>query len=106
MRLGVSQVLVGGRIVDGDVTVEDGRVASVGVAPAGASGLAANGVTAFQPTLISLPSADYLTTLRRAGTMSISSARIIGIHLEGRFSLRSPVEHTTRRTWSTPTQSS
>jgi len=36
MRLGVNQVLVGGRIVDGDVTVEDGRVASVGVTPAGA----------------------------------------------------------------------
>jgi len=118
MRLGVKQALYGGRIVDGDVTVEDGRVASVGVTPAGASGLAApgfvdaqingfdgidfttanpaeyehvaqqltaTGVTAFQPTLIPLPSADYLTTLRQAGTMSISSARIIGIHLEGPF---------------------
>jgi N-acetylglucosamine-6-phosphate deacetylase len=118
MRLGVKQAIVGGRIVDGDVTVEDGCVASVGVTPAGASGLAvpgfidvqingfdgidftnaspaeyenvaqqlaATGVTAFQPTLISLPSADYLTTLRQAGTMSILSARIIGIHLEGPF---------------------
>lgn len=118
MRLGVKQALVDGRIVDGDVTVEDGRVASVGVSPAGASGfavpgfvdvqingfdgidfttanpaeyehvaqlLAATGVTAFQPTLISLPSADYFTALRQAGTISVSSARIIGLHLEGPF---------------------
>ncbi|MGB5567193.1 MAG: N-acetylglucosamine-6-phosphate deacetylase [Acidimicrobiia bacterium] len=118
MRLGVKQALVRGRIVDGDVTVQDGRVASVGVAPAGSTGLAApgfvdvqingfdgvdfttadpaeyehvaeklaaTGVTAFQPTLISLPPTDYFTTLRQARTMVIASARIIGIHLEGPF---------------------
>jgi len=118
MRLGVRQALVGGRVVGGDVSVEDGRVAAVGVSPAGAGGLAvpgfvdvqingfdgidfttadpseyehiaqklaATGVTAFQPTLISLPSADYLNALRRARTVAISSARIIGMHLEGPF---------------------
>jgi len=118
MRLGVKQALVGGQIVDGDVSIEDGRVAAVGVNPAGAGGfavpgfvdvqingfdgvdfttadpagyehvaqkLAATGVTAFQPTLISLPPTDYLNVLRQARTMMTSSARIIGMHLEGPF---------------------
>ena len=118
MRLGVKGALVDGRIVGGDVSVDDGRVAAVGVSPAGAGGfavpgfvdvqingfdgvdfttagpddyehvaqkLSATGVTAFQPTLISLPSADYLRVLRQTRTMSIPSARVIGIHLEGPF---------------------
>lgn len=118
MRLGVKRALVDGQIVDGDVAVEDGRVAAVGVSPAGAAGLAApgfvdvqingfdgidfatadaagyehvaqklaaTGVTAFQPTLISLPPANLVGALSRARRMTISSARIIGIHLEGPF---------------------
>lgn len=118
MRLGVKSALVDGRIVGGDVSIDDGRVAAVGVRPAGAGGcavpgfvdvqingfdgvdfttaspddyehvaqkLAATGVTAFQPTLISLPSADYLRVLRQTRTMSIPSARVIGVHLEGPF---------------------
>ena len=47
--------------------------------------LAATGVTAFQPTLISLPSADYLSALQRLRGVSTPSARIIGMHLEGPF---------------------
>jgi N-acetylglucosamine-6-phosphate deacetylase len=118
VKLGVKQALVAGRIVDGDVSVEDGRIAAVGVAPAGTAGLAvpgfidvqingfdgidfatadppayehvatklaATGVTAFQPTLISLPPADYLNALRQVQRVSNPSAGIIGIHLEGPF---------------------
>ena len=47
--------------------------------------LAATGVTAFQPTLISLPTAEYLNALRHVQLVSNPSARIIGIHLEGPF---------------------
>ncbi len=47
--------------------------------------LAATGVTAFQPTLISLPEITYLTALERVAATSITSARILGMHLEGPF---------------------
>lgn len=47
--------------------------------------VAATGVTAFQPTLISLPAAHYLAALERLRTTSIRSARILGMHLEGPF---------------------
>ena len=47
--------------------------------------LAATGVTAFQPTLISLPAADYVSALHRIVGMSTRTARIIGMHLEGPF---------------------
>lgn len=43
MRLGVEAALVGGQLVEGDVTVSDGVVAAVGVQPAGAAGTAVPG---------------------------------------------------------------
>ena len=43
MRLGVSAALVDGELVGGDVTIEDGEVAAVGVSPAGAGGTAVPG---------------------------------------------------------------
>ena len=48
MLLGVRHALVGDVLVRGDVRVEDGRVAAVGVMPAGASGLAAPGFVDLQ----------------------------------------------------------
>ena len=48
MLLGVRHALVGDVLVRGDVRVEDGRVAAVGVVPAGASGLAAPGFVDLQ----------------------------------------------------------
>jgi len=46
--LGVRHALVGDVLVRGDVRVEDGRVAAVGVVPAGTSGLAAPGYVDLQ----------------------------------------------------------
>jgi N-acetylglucosamine-6-phosphate deacetylase len=46
--LGVRHALVGDILVRGDVRVEEGRVAAVGVMPAGASGLAAPGFVDLQ----------------------------------------------------------
>lgn len=46
--------------------------------------LAATGVTAFQPTLITAPVADVLAAQREIGA-SRGGARILGIHLEGPF---------------------
>lgn len=48
-RLGVAHALVEGRLVAGDVRVAGGRIAEVGVAPAGRSGLAAPGFVDLQP---------------------------------------------------------
>jgi N-acetylglucosamine-6-phosphate deacetylase len=48
MRLGVSAALVGGSIVPGDVSIDDGLVSGVGLLPAGASGLAAPGFVDVQ----------------------------------------------------------
>ncbi len=48
MLLGVRHALVGDVLVRGDVRVEEGRVAAVGVVPAGASGLAAPGFVDLQ----------------------------------------------------------
>ena len=48
MLLGVRHALVGDVLVRGDVRVEEGRVAAVGVMPAGASGLAAPGFVDLQ----------------------------------------------------------
>ncbi|NOY56388.1 MAG: N-acetylglucosamine-6-phosphate deacetylase [Actinobacteria bacterium] len=47
--------------------------------------LAATGVTAFQPTLITLPVPDYFGALGRLRSTSIANARILGMHLEGPF---------------------
>jgi N-acetylglucosamine-6-phosphate deacetylase len=46
--LGVRHALVGDVLIRGDVRVEDGRIAAVGVVPAGASGLAAPGFVDLQ----------------------------------------------------------
>jgi N-acetylglucosamine-6-phosphate deacetylase len=43
VRLGVEAAVVGGELVEGDVTVSDGVVAAVGVKPAGAAGTAVPG---------------------------------------------------------------
>jgi N-acetylglucosamine-6-phosphate deacetylase len=43
VRLGVSAALVDGELLEGDVAIEDGEVAAVGLAPAGAAGIAAPG---------------------------------------------------------------
>jgi N-acetylglucosamine-6-phosphate deacetylase len=118
MRLGVKAALVDGRLVDGDISIEDGRIDAVGLAPAGrvdiavpgfidaqingfdgvdfttagpgdyahvAQQLAATGVTAFQPTLISLPPDDSLKALQRLRGVVTSHARILGMHVEGPF---------------------
>lgn len=120
MRLGVKEALVGGTIVPGDVEIDDGVVARVGLIPAGKTGLAApgfvdvhvngfagidfaaaepddykvaamamlrTGVTAFQPTLISLPPEAYPRALAAAAEAmrSVVAGRIIGVHMEGPF---------------------
>ncbi len=43
MRLGVKAALAGGELVDGDVDIEDGVIARVGVSPAGSEGVAVPG---------------------------------------------------------------
>jgi N-acetylglucosamine-6-phosphate deacetylase len=48
MRLGVSRAVVGGEVVDGDVEIEDGRVAALGVQPAGREGTAVPGFVDVQ----------------------------------------------------------
>jgi N-acetylglucosamine-6-phosphate deacetylase len=48
MRLGVAAVLVGGRLVDGDVEVEDGRIAAVGIGAPGGSRIAVPGFVDLQ----------------------------------------------------------
>ena len=48
MRLGVARALSDGAIVDGDVDIEDGRVAAIGVYPAGQSGTAVPGFVDIQ----------------------------------------------------------
>lgn len=47
--------------------------------------LAATGVTAFQPTLITLPAREYLSPLEGLRPEAITEARILGMHLEGPF---------------------
>lgn len=43
MRLGVRAALAGGELIDGDVDIEDGAIARVGVSPAGPEGVAVPG---------------------------------------------------------------
>jgi N-acetylglucosamine-6-phosphate deacetylase len=121
VRLGVAAALVDGEIVDGDVRIEDGVVADVGVQPGGVAGtavpgfvdahingvagvdflttdfggfrraaeaLAATGVVAFQPTLVSSRADAYREPLEVAGEAARLDAgipRVIGVHLEGPF---------------------
>lgn len=69
MRLGVKAAVVDGAIVEGDVTVEDGRVTSVGSTPAGARGLAVPGFVDVH--INGFAGVDFLTAdaagYRRAG---------------------------------------
>jgi N-acetylglucosamine-6-phosphate deacetylase len=121
VRLGASAALVDGKIVDGDVTIEDGAVAAVGVSPAGAGGIAvpgfvdvhvngfagvdfmhtdvdgyrraaeamaATGVVAFQPTLVSAPRDAYAEPLGVAAAALGAVDGLpeaTGVHLEGPF---------------------
>jgi N-acetylglucosamine-6-phosphate deacetylase len=75
MRLGVGAALVGGELVEGDVTIADGEVAKVGVRPAGPGGTA---VTGFVDLHINgVAGIDFLTTnvegYRRAATALAST---------------------------------
>jgi N-acetylglucosamine-6-phosphate deacetylase len=121
VRLGVSAALVDGELVGGDVAIEDGSVAEVGLQPAGPEGtavpgfvdvhingvagidflstdasglrnaaraLAATGVVAFQPTLVSSAADDYREPLRAAAeaiALSDGLPAVTGVHLEGPF---------------------
>jgi N-acetylglucosamine-6-phosphate deacetylase len=119
VRLGVGAALVDGVVVDGDVEVEDGRVAAVGVQPAGSTGvavpgfvdahingiagvdflsadpgelrrageaLAATGVVAYQPTLVSSPLEAYADPLAAAAAAARDGLPVaVGVHLEGPF---------------------
>lgn len=120
MRLGVSRAIIDGNLVDGDIEIENGRVAAVGVSATNGSGLAApgfvdlqvngfagidfaaadpadydtagaalaaSGVTAYQPTLITLPEADAVEALRSlaAHQPDRPGPHVIGMHLEGPF---------------------
>jgi N-acetylglucosamine-6-phosphate deacetylase len=68
VRLGVRAALVDGELVDGDVRIEDGVVAGVGVRPAGAIGAAVPGFV--DAHINGVAGVDFLTTdvagLRRA----------------------------------------
>jgi N-acetylglucosamine-6-phosphate deacetylase len=116
----VRAALVGGELVDGDVTIEDGAVTAVGVTPAGgagiavpgyvdahtngyggvdffeddidgwraaATGLAATGVVAFQPTFVSSPVPGYASPLAVAAAFAGVTGLpfSVGVHLEGPF---------------------
>jgi N-acetylglucosamine-6-phosphate deacetylase len=121
VRLGVGAALVDGVLVDGDVEVEDGQIAAVGVQPAGSGiavpgfvdahingiagidfltadpdghrrageALAATGVVAYQPTLVSSPPEAYAGPI--AAVAAVAEGRAaglpvpIGVHLEGPF---------------------
>jgi N-acetylglucosamine-6-phosphate deacetylase len=117
VRLGVAAALVDGERVDGDVEIAGGRIAAVGLSPAGGSGLAvpgfvdlqvngfagvdflsasaedyaaagealaATGVTAFQPTLITSPAGALVRALAVAAAAACP-VRLLGVHLEGPF---------------------
>ncbi len=69
-RLGVGSALVGGELVEGDVTIGDGAVATVGVQPAGPGGVAVPGFVDLH--INGMAGIDFLTTdvagYRRAAT--------------------------------------
>src|SRR5918998_2097574 len=75
MRLGVGAALVGGELVEGDVTIADGEVAEVGVRPAGPGGTAVPGFVDLH--INGVAGIDFLTTdvegYRRAATALAST---------------------------------
>src|SRR5918992_843572 len=75
MRLGVGAALVGGELVEGDVTIGDGEVAEVGVRPAGPGGTAVPGFVDLH--INGVAGIDFLTTdvegYRRAATALAST---------------------------------
>src|ERR671918_969049 len=75
MRLGVGAALVGGELVEGDVTIADGEVAEVGVRPAGPGGIAVPGFVDLH--INGVAGIDFLTTdvdgYRRAATALAST---------------------------------
>src|ERR687893_299600 len=75
MRLGVGSALVGGDLVEGDVTIVDGAVAEVGVRPAGPGGIALPGFVDLH--INGVAGIDFLTTdvegYRRAATALAST---------------------------------
>ncbi|HZC13972.1 MAG TPA: N-acetylglucosamine-6-phosphate deacetylase [Thermoleophilaceae bacterium] len=69
MRLGVKAALVDGRLVDGDLTIDDGVISAVGVEPAGGEGIAVPGYVDLHVNGVA--GIDFLTAepsdYRRAG---------------------------------------
>jgi N-acetylglucosamine-6-phosphate deacetylase len=82
-----------GLAVPGFIDVQVNGFAGVDFAAAGAAdyrtaavALAATGVTAYQPTLVSLPAEAYPPALAAAAAAQPESApRLLGVHLEGPF---------------------
>jgi N-acetylglucosamine-6-phosphate deacetylase len=69
LRLGVKAALVDSRLVDGDLTIDDGVIAAVGVEPAGGEGIAVPGFVDLH--INGIAGVDFLTAdpsdYRRAG---------------------------------------
>jgi N-acetylglucosamine-6-phosphate deacetylase len=69
VRLGVKAALAGGELIDGDVDIEDGMIARVGVSPAGSEGVAVPGFVDVH--INGIAGVDFLTAdaeaYRRAG---------------------------------------
>jgi N-acetylglucosamine-6-phosphate deacetylase len=113
MRLGVASALVGGRLVAGDVSIEEGRIEGVGLAGAG-TGLAVPGFVDVQVNgfagvdFLAASPADYITAREalaatgvtsylptfitapadayRAALAAVAGAPgVVGAHLEGPF---------------------
>src|ERR671915_498154 len=88
MRLGVGAALVGGELVEGDVTIGDGEVAEVDGYRRAATALASTGVVAFQPTFVSSRVDAYTDPLAVAAEVAADHADlplVTGVHLEGPF---------------------
>jgi len=94
VEVGLSPAGRGGMAVPGFVDLQVNGFAGVDVAAADLDGyrqmataLAASGVTAYQPTLVSLPEGAYAPPLKvaRAAQAEPLDVHLLGIHLEGPF---------------------